>query len=146
VAILDVIPDTSAVIFAVPPVPHARTVTSPLLTEVIIAALSEVTHVAVLVKSTTVPSVYVPKAVNCLVDAGWTLWAVVGVTAIDTSAAGVIVSVALFEVIPEEVAVIEVAPAVLDVANPFEPAALLIAATAVFDECHVAVVVIFCVE
>jgi hypothetical protein len=67
---LDVIPDTSAVIFVVPPVPHDRTVTSPLLTEVIIAALSEETHVAVSVKSTKLPSVFVPMAVNCLVDVG----------------------------------------------------------------------------
>ncbi len=52
----------------------------------------------------------------------------------DTSTVGVIVKVALFEVIPEKLAVMVVVPSALDVANPLEPDVLLIVATPVFEE------------
>jgi len=55
----------------------------------------------------------------------------------DTSSAGVIVSNALFEVMPEETALIVVVPTALDAARPFEPVTLLITATAAFDEVQV---------
>ena len=68
----------------------------------------------------------------------------VGETARETSVAGVTVSVAVPEMLPE-VAVIVVEPAATEVANPFDPAALLMAATAVADDIQVADVVRFCV-
>jgi len=54
------------------------------------------------------------------------------------------VSVAVPEILPE-IAVIVVEPAATEVANPFDPAALLMAATAVADDIQVADVVRFCV-
>jgi len=68
----------------------------------------------------------------------------VGETARETSVAGVTVSVAVPEILPE-IAVIVVEPAATEVANPFDPAALLMAATAVADDIQVADVVRFCV-
>ena len=59
-----------------------------------------------------------------------------GVTARDTSVAGVTVRVADPAVLPD-VAVIVVVPAATEVARPFEPAALLIDATAVLDELQI---------
>jgi len=59
-----------------------------------------------------------------------------GETARETSEAGRTVSMTLPETEPD-VAVIVAEPAATDVATPFEPAALLIAATPVFDELQV---------
>ena len=69
----------------------------------------------------------------------------VGVTAMDTSVAGVTVSVVVPDMLPK-VAVIVVEPEATDVANPLEPAALLMAETAVLDEFQVTAVVKFCVD
>src|SRR4030095_12374797 len=68
-----------------------------------------------------------------------------GVIAIDTSSAGVIINVAILEVIPEELALIVVVPSARDVASPFEPDVLLMIATPIFDELQVTEEVIFCV-
>ena len=65
-----------------------------------------------------------------------------GVIEIDTNVAGVTVSVVEPEMLPE-VAVIVVEPAARDLANPWEPAALLIVAAPVFEEFQVTVVVRF---
>jgi hypothetical protein len=54
--------------------------------------------------------------------------------------------VALSEVTPDKLAVIVVVPSTKDVANPFEPAVLLMAATPGLDECQATVAVISCVE
>ena len=59
-----------------------------------------------------------------------------GVIAIEASVAGVIVSVVDPEM-PPDAAVIVVVPAAADAARPFEPAALLMVATAVFEEAQV---------
>ena len=67
-----------------------------------------------------------------------------GVTAMDTSVAVVTVSVVDPD-IPPDVAVTVVEPAAAEVANPLEPAALLIVAAPVFDELQVAAVVRSCV-
>ncbi len=67
-----------------------------------------------------------------------------GKTAMETSVAGVIVSV----VDPDTlllVAVIVVVPSVTEVASPCEPAALLTAATPAADELHTTAVVRFCI-
>ena len=60
-----------------------------------------------------------------------------GDTVMDTSSAGVTVSVALFEVIPERLAVMVAGPSALDVANPLEPDVLLIVATPTAEEFQV---------
>ena len=67
-----------------------------------------------------------------------------GVIAIDTSVAAVTESVVVPDMLPD-VALIVVEPDAAGVANPLEPAALLMAATVVLDEFHVAAVVRFCV-
>ncbi len=67
-----------------------------------------------------------------------------GVTEIDTSVAAVTVRVAVPETLPD-VARIVVEPADTDVARPFEPAVLLMVATAVFVEAQVAEAVKSCV-
>ncbi len=56
-----------------------------------------------------------------------------GVTKIDSSTAGVTVSVVVPEKLPD-VALIVVVPTPTDVASPLEPAVLLIVATCVFEE------------
>jgi hypothetical protein len=68
----------------------------------------------------------------------------VGVTARETSVAGVTVSVVDPETLPDA-AVIVVVPAAADVANPLLPAALLMVATPVEEELQVTVFVRFCV-
>ena len=68
----------------------------------------------------------------------------VGVTARETSVAGLTVSVVVLVTLPD-VAVIVVEPAATDVANPLLPAALLMAATPVEEELQVTVFVRFCV-
>ncbi len=68
-----------------------------------------------------------------------------GVTARDTSVAGVTVSVVDPEIAPDA-AVIVVEPAAAGVARPFKPDALLMVATDVDAELHVAVAVRFCVD
>jgi hypothetical protein len=90
------------------------------------------------------PSEYVPVAVNCLVVPRAML-GLDGVIARETSVAGVAARVVLPDMLPN-VAVIAVDPDATGVANPFEPAALLMAATAAVDEPQVTDVVRFCVE
>jgi hypothetical protein len=68
----------------------------------------------------------------------------VGVIAIDTSVAGVTVRVVDPDMLPD-FAVIVVDPVATGVADPLEPAALLIVATAISDELQVTAVVRFCV-
>jgi hypothetical protein len=82
-------------------------------------------------------------AVNCCVVPGAML-GFVGLTAMDTSLAEVIVSKVEPDMLPDA-AVIVVEPVAAEVANPIEPEALLMAATAVADELHVTVVVRSCV-
>ena len=88
-------------------------------------------------------SEYVPVAVNCLV-VPLTMLELAGVTAMETSVAEVTISVVEPDILPD-VALIVVEPAAAEVANPLEPAALLMAATAAVDEFQVAVVVRSCV-
>ena len=82
-------------------------------------------------------------AVNCRVVPS-TMLGLVGVTDMDTSVAGVTVSVVDPDMLPD-VAVIVVEPAATDVAKPLEPAALLMVATPPANEPQVTVVVRFCV-
>ena len=68
----------------------------------------------------------------------------VGVTARDTSDAGVTVRVVEPEILPD-VAVIVAEPAATEVARPLEPAVLLIVAAAVLDDFQVTAAVRSCV-
>jgi hypothetical protein len=70
----------------------------------------------------------------------------VGVTAMDTSVAGVTVKVTDGEVMLPKVAVMAVVPTAAAVARPFVPAVLLIVAVAGVAEFHVTAVVSACVE
>lgn len=78
---------------------------------------------------------------NCWVAPTEMFW-LYGVIARDTSVAWVTVSVVDPEMLPE-VALIVVEPVVTDVARPWEPAALLIVATAVLEEVQVTAAVRF---
>ncbi len=67
-----------------------------------------------------------------------------GVTVMDTSVTGFTVSVADAET-PPKAAVIVVVPSAVEVANPLDPATLLMAATVASDEVQFASVVRSCV-
>ncbi len=92
-------------------------------------------QLAELVKSIVFESVNVPVAENCWVPP-IAMSAPVGVTAMDTSVAGLTVSVAAFEVMPADMAVIADVPMPAPKALPCEPAALLMLATEVLPEIH----------
>jgi len=83
-------------------------------------------------------------AVNCL-DMPSAMLGLVGDTWIETSVAEVTVSKVLPETAPD-VAVIVAEPASTEDASPLDPAVLLIAAIAVFDELQVTDAVRSCVE
>jgi hypothetical protein len=99
-------------------------------------------HVAVLVKFCVELSEKVPVAVNCCV-VPFAIDGFAGVTAIDTSVGAVAVTVRVVEpLMAPEAALIVVVPAATPVANP----PVVIVATVVVCEVHVAVLVKFCVE
>jgi hypothetical protein len=77
----------------------------------------------------------VPVAVNWRV-VPFAMLGLVGVTARETSVAGVTVRVVEADT-PPEVALIVVEPVSTEVASPFEPAALLMVAIPVDEELHV---------
>jgi hypothetical protein len=120
-------------------VPAATVVARPPAATVAVAVLDDA-QVAVAVRSCVEPSVSVPVAVNCCVSPLATL-GLVGVTAMETSAAGITVSVVLPDTAPE-VAEIVVGPTATVVARP--PAAMV--AVGVLDDAHVTEAVRFCVE
>ena len=84
-----------------------------------------------------------PIAVNCFV-APFPMVELPGVTAMDTSVAGVTISVVDPETLPIA-AVIVVEPAAIDVAKPLEPATLLMAATPAVDDVQATAAVRSCV-
>ena len=133
-----VVPETALMVAVPIPAPVAN----PVLLIVAVDVLSEA-HIAVEVKSCVVPSVKVPVAVNCCVVPS-AMEGFAGVTAIETTTAAVTVKVVLALTEPE-VAVIFAKPVPTVVANPCEPDALLIVATAVVPELHSTVLVMSCV-
>lgn len=138
----DVLPDVAVIVVE----PAATDVALPFEPAALLMAAIVVAddfHVTDVVRFCVEPSVYVPVAVNCLVVPSAML-GLVGVIAMETSVAGVTVSVAVPETLPD-VAVIVVEPAATDVTFPLEPAALLMAATAAVDDFHITVVVRSCV-
>jgi hypothetical protein len=101
-------------------------------------------QVAELVRSCVVLSVYVPVAANCRL-VPFAMLGFAGITAMETSAAGVTVKTVEPETVPN-VAVMVTAPCPIELASPLEPDALLMAATLVSDDPQVTVAVRFCVE
>lgn len=91
-----------------------------------------------------VPSLYVPVAVNCSVSPLGKV-ELLGVTPIDTRAAAVTVSGVEPETLPSA-ALTVVEPCAVAVARPFDPEALLMAATVPAEELHVTCEVRFCVD
>ena len=122
--------------------PTAALLASPL--ELIVAdeRVSEL-QVAVAVKSLVEPSVKVPVATNCCIVPR-AIVGLVGVIAMDTSAAEVTVIV-VEPCTDPEVAVILAVPVCWLLANPWLPLALLMVATEVASELHSTVSVTFCV-
>jgi hypothetical protein len=133
------VPPTLAVISAVP----LATVEANPEAFMVTTDKSSEDHVAVFVTSFVVLSLKVPIAVNCC-DVPSAIERSAGVTAIETRAAGVTVNVVEPET-PADVAEIELVPAATVVANPCDPAALLIVAIPVLLELHWTEVVIVCV-
>lgn len=106
--------------------------------------VSEELHTACVVTGCVVESVKIAIAVNCCVrPTGSDV--LVGLTAIENSTAAVTVS-PVVPLLPLRVAVIVVEPVETVLANPSEPAALLMVATPVFEEVQVTCVVMSCVE
>jgi hypothetical protein len=118
--------------------PVATVLAKPALL-MVATAVAEDVHVAVLVRFCWLPSVNVPVAVNCCVNPLATD-GFAGVTAIVCKTAGVTVSV-VEPLIDPEVALIVVDPVATVLAKP----ALLMVATVVAEDVHVAVLVRFCV-
>lgn len=122
--------------------PLKEAVANPFVPAVLLIVATDVldeNHVTDSVKSCRLASVNVPVAVNCC-DAGLEAREMVGetgVTRIDFSSGGVTVSVALFEVTPDRLAVIVVAPSKTEAASPCVPGVLLMVATPGCDEFQV---------
>jgi hypothetical protein len=142
VAVPETLPDVAVIVVE----PAATDVTLPLEPAALLMAATAAVddfHITVVVRSCVVLSEYVPVAVNCCVVPGAML-GLVGLTAMDTSVAEVTVSKVEPDMLPDA-AVIVVEPAATEVANPLEPAALLMVATAAVDELQVTVIVKSCV-
>jgi hypothetical protein len=126
--------------------PAATEVASPLEPAALLIAATPAVdelQVTAVVRFCVVPSENVPVAVNCRVVPNAML-GLVGVTVMDTSVAEVTVSVVEPDMLPD-VAVMVVEPATIEVASPWEPAALLMAATAAVDELQLTAAVKSCV-
>ncbi len=141
-AVPDMLPDVAMIVVE----PAATEVTRPFDPAVLLMAATDAAdelQVTAAVRFWVEPSEYAPVAVNCFVVPNAML-ELDGVTAKETSVAGVTVSV----VDPDrvlDVAVIVEVPAARQDARPLDPAALLIADAAVLDELHVTELVMFSV-
>lgn len=131
-----------AVITAVPAPTLSDKPSLPAVLLIVATVPSFEVHAAEVVRSCVLPSVYVPVAVNCCV-VPIAMDALGGVTAIETSTAGVTVNVVFPDTAPDSAAIV-VVPLPTPEADPFRPAALLIVATPGLDELHRAVLVISC--
>jgi hypothetical protein len=123
-------------------VPTATLLAIPLLLIVAEDCVSDA-HVAAAVKSCVVLSVKVPMAVNCCVVPK-AMEKLFGVTAMETSAAALTVSV-VEPCTEPEIAVMVADPVAKLAANPCVPLLLLIVATEVVSELHCTVAVTSCV-
>jgi hypothetical protein len=139
----EMLPD-AALMVAVPTVRAAAAPFVPaVLLTVATAALDEL-QVAEAVRSWVELSEYIAVAVNWRPDP-LAMLGFAGVTERETSVAGVTVRVVVPDTVPDD-AVIVAVPVAAAVAEPLEPAALLIAATVVLDELQVTEAVTSCVE
>ncbi len=131
-------PDTLPDVAVTVDVPAARQDARPLDPAALLIAATVVLdelQVTDAVRFCVVPSEYVPVAVNCLV-VPQALVGLEGVIEIDDSVAEVTVSVVEAVTLPDVAVIVDV-PAARQDARPLDPAALLIAATAVLDELQV---------
>ena len=138
----DTLPDAASIVVK----PADTEVARPLEPAALLMAATEKVdelHIAAAVRSCVVLSEYIPVAVNCRVVPR-AIDGFSGVTAMDTSAAGVIVSAVEHKTLPI-VAVIVVRPVAAEVAKPREPAALLTVATPPSEEFQVTNAVRSCV-
>ena len=117
----------------------------PWIMEMSATAVFDEVQVTVAVRSCDVLSENVPRALNCK-PLPMMMLGLAGVTVIDVSTTAVTVSVAVFDVTPAKLALTEVVPTERAVARPFVPAALLIVATCVLLDAHVADAVMSFVE
>ena len=124
-----------AVIVVVPMVDEVASPSEPAALLMIAIAVFEEAQVTDDVRFCVGPSVNIPVAINCCV-VPLAILGLTGVTSMETSAAAVTVNVVLPEMSPD-VAVIVVVPTVNPEASPFKPTALLMFATAVFEEVQV---------
>jgi hypothetical protein len=138
-----VIPEKDAVILVTPMPTEKASPSKPGAGLKFATTVFEETQVTDVVKSWILPSVKFPEAANC-----WArpmiILAEAGDTVIDFSTACVTVSVVEPEM-PPKTALIIVEPSLTDVASPFDPVALLIVATPVFEELQVTDEEISCV-
>jgi hypothetical protein len=138
------IPPNVAVIVVEPTLMAVANPLEPAALLIEATASSDEFQVTCVVRSCVEPSEYLPVAVNCRVVPR----AILGLTGsivIDCRVAGVTVRVVVPE-IPSIAAVMVVEPTARAVANPLEPAVLLIEATAPSDELQVTCVVRSCFE
>jgi len=136
----EIVPDV-AVIVVEPAATAVANPFEPVMLPMVATLVVDELQIADDVRFWVLPLEKVPVAVNCCVVPG-AMFALAGVTAIDTSVAAVTVRVADPDIAPD-VAVIVVEPAATAVANPFDPAVLLKVATPVLDELQAAVDVRF---
>jgi len=146
VTVSEAAPDTFPVMHVIAVVPTPTAVAKPFdpaaLLIVAMPVLAEL-QTADAVRSCVVLFVNKPVAVN-VSEAPFAMVGLLGVTVIDSSVAAVIVSVVDPDMLPDN-AVNVMVPVVTDVADPAEPAALLIVAMPGFDELQVTAVVKSCV-
>src|SRR5436190_1956032 len=133
-----------AVIMVVPAATDVARPFDPLALLIVATPGLDELQVTWVVRSCIVLSLKVPVAVNCRVSPSGRL-GLAGVTAIVDRVAVVTVSVVFPEMPPKVAVIVMGPPAATDVANPCDPAALLIVATPVADELQVTWVVRSCV-
>jgi len=136
IAAFEVIPEKVAVISVAPVAMEAA---SPVLLMVATPVLDEV-HVTADDMSCIDPSEKIPEAANCSVSPNG-IFELGGVMVIEDKTAGVTDSVADGELIESNIAVINAVPVSTDVTSPLVGAVLLIVASPMFDDIHVAHVV-----
>jgi hypothetical protein len=120
-------------------VPMATPVAMPVEAPMVAAAGVADVHVIPAVITCVEVSLYVPVSASWLVEPLMTMGAA-GVTAMETSVAGVTVNIAVPEMLPE-VAVMVVEPTVKAVAVPMVDPVVLMVATVVLDDAQVTVLV-----
>ncbi len=137
IVVPDMLPDVAVIVVE----PTSTDVARPWVLVIVETRVSEELQTTDDVISCVVLSEKVPMAANCWVFPR-TMLGFTGVTVIDVITAGVTVSVAVgLDVTPENTAEMAVDPSPTEVASPFEPRALLMVATAAFEDDQVAHVV-----